>query len=104
MSFDIPDRARVEMEVARAQQEATDAALREVKAENRRSGLPVCEFCGEPIKSVRWAWRKIIGYEKTRKQGGTNAIALRKPLDEWACDRCVDKLRNGVDPRQEGIW
>jgi len=62
-----------------------------------------CVFCGDGIPSLRNAYRKVVGFEKQRDQGGTNALALRRPLNEWACNTCVDKQKSGVDPRQEEL-
>jgi hypothetical protein len=62
-----------------------------------------CCFCDTPIPSPRNAWRKVIGFERQRQEGGTNALALRRPLDEYACNFCVDKQKAGVDPSQETL-
>jgi hypothetical protein len=65
--------------------------------------LLVCVFCGEPITSVRTSFRKVTGWERHRDAGGTNALALREPTDEWACWACVDRQRHGVAPMQQVI-
>lgn len=65
--------------------------------------LLVCAFCGCSIPSVRQAFQKVTGWERHRAAGGTNALALRKTHDEFACLACVDKLRAGIDPNQPSL-
>lgn len=59
------------------------------------SAAILCELCGEPVTTTRNAYRRVSGWEKPRKRGGTNAIVLRKPTDEWAHDRCIDLAKQG---------
>lgn len=63
-------------------------------------GLPVCVYCRATIESTRHAYRRVVAWERKRKQGGTNAVRLREPLDEFACSRCVDAIADGRDPGQ----
>lgn len=55
-----------------------------------------CCFCGEDIPSIRVGFQRVIGWEQWRDAGGTNALALREPQDEWACQRCIDERRKGL--------
>ena len=43
-------------------------------------------------------WSKVEGWEKKRDAGGTNHVALRKPLGVFMCAGCMDLLRAGLDP------
>ena len=61
-----------------------------------------CVRCGDPIRPKR-AWRKVSGWEKGRKSGGTNALALREPEDKFMCEPCMTLARMKVPP-QEGLW
>lgn len=58
-----------------------------------------CVFCGDPINPDR-DYRKVTGWERHRVAGGTNAIRLREPQEQWACFRCVDKQAAGVSLQQ----
>lgn len=66
-----------------------------------------CSFCSKPVDPFsRFTWRRVVGWERkaaaaSRKSGSD--IALREPRDEYACDVCVGKLRNGLAPMQEGL-
>lgn len=53
----------------------------------------ICAFCGQEIATTRTAYREVVGWERNRAQGGTNALALRKPLDRWAHSSCIDKAK-----------
>jgi hypothetical protein len=66
-------------------------------------GVPLCCFCGSAIPSTRYAFRKVEGFERQRKQGGTNSLRLRRTLDEFACSRCIDEVSAGRDPSQGAL-
>ena len=56
-----------------------------------------CAFCHEPVDTDRpGAFRRVTGWEKNRDQGGTNAVALRQPHDDWACAPCIDLAVKGL--------
>lgn len=61
------------------------------------------EDCSAEVDTRR-AWTKIQGWDKFRAQGGSNAIALRRPMGEWMCDRCMEKEKAGIAPGQGGLW
>jgi hypothetical protein len=69
------------------------------------AGLTVrCFYCGEPVDpQARTTWRRVTGWERkaaaSSRRGGSD-IALRQPLQEWACMHCVDRLQNGVNAAQ----
>lgn len=55
-----------------------------------------CVFdCGTEIDPDR-DYRKVVGFERHRQQGGTNALRLRQPQDEWACRWCVERQAKGL--------
>ena len=58
-----------------------------------------CVFCDTPI-NVDQDYRRVIGWEKRRPEGGTNSVALREPQDEWACQFCIDKQKRGLPAGQ----
>jgi hypothetical protein len=47
-----------------------------------------CSSCGTEILRDADAWWEIIGWEKARKQGGTNAVFDRKRTGVAMCDPC----------------
>ncbi len=55
-----------------------------------------CSECGCPIPDVEYAWTSITGWDKKRRGGGTNHVALRKPTGEWMCDACMQKCMAGI--------
>lgn len=60
-----------------------------------------CTECGRQMdERVETVWCKVEGWEKKRSQGGTNHVALRKPLNAFMCPGCMDKLQSGVAARQ----
>jgi hypothetical protein len=65
--------------------------------------------CGDPVDpSPRRSWRRVVGWQRmagrraSGEHGGSD-IALREPLDEWACPTCIDRLRAGIDVRQASL-
>ncbi len=61
-----------------------------------------CTFCDGPVSADR-DYRKVVGWERNRAAGGTNAIAAREPQDEWACTTCIEKLKRGVTIEQQSL-
>lgn len=63
-----------------------------------------CFFCGEQVRE-QVAFRRVMGWERLRPQGGANQITLREVVDDrFACMHCVDKLRRRVPVAQEGLF
>jgi hypothetical protein len=60
-------------------------------------------FCGTKV-DTRTAYRKVQGWEHPRKAGGTNALALREPFYEWACDMCIREQKRDQVKGQEQLW
>lgn len=66
--------------------------------------LPKCAFCGTPVDPDQpTVYRKVVGWERKRDQGGTNAIRLRVPQPEFACQFCIDKESRGVSASQGAL-
>jgi hypothetical protein len=63
-----------------------------------------CVYCGGSIDAEH-DYHAIVGWEKRRSGGGTNAIALRETAkpDRWACEDCINKLKRGVTPEQGSL-
>lgn len=63
------------------------------------SSVIACAFCGLPIDRPGTAYQKVEGWERHRRGGGTHALALRRPLQEYACEGCiaVEKAAPGQD-------
>lgn len=61
-----------------------------------------CEFCGEAVdEGDRYnTYRKVSGYERLRTQGGTNALRLRQPLEQYAHLDCIKRESKGTSARQ----
>jgi hypothetical protein len=68
----------------------------------RNTGIG-CIFCGDAIYDTDTAYRKVEGFERKRGGGGTNALRLRVPKDEWACAMCVDRESRGVSYAQSSL-
>ena len=66
--------------------------------------LPNCVFCDTPVDPANPSvHRRVIGWEKSRDQGGTNAVRLRVPLNEFACGACVDLESKGISSKQRSL-
>jgi hypothetical protein len=61
----------------------------------------VCAYCDQPVEpDNRDTWHRVTGWERPRRQGGTNHIALRKRTGHFACAHCMDALVEGRHPMQ----
>ena len=58
---------------------------------------------GDHLAEEATCLRKVMGFEKPRREGGANQIVLRQQLDEWACWECVMKRRQGINQMQDGM-
>ena len=72
------------------------------------TGLVLCHFgCGARINpNDRHVWRAMHGWERKgvgeTRRGGSD-IALRTPISQFACDRCIERLKHGLAPAQETL-
>lgn len=74
----------------------------EHRARARRPGF-ACVFCGVEVLSLRHGYQRVVGWTRPRAAGGANQITGRELRPEYACERCVDKLRQGYDPGQAAL-
>lgn len=66
--------------------------------------LVPCVLCGRPLDpDAPRVFQLVRGYELKREQGGTNALALREPLHQFAHYHCVDRKRSGIAPTQTSL-
>lgn len=63
-----------------------------------------CFSCKAEIAREADAWHEITGWEKTRKQGGTNAVFDRKRTGIVMCDPCHTRRKFGGDPGQGDLF
>jgi hypothetical protein len=64
-----------------------------------------CDMCGRSIDERKEiVWQMVTGWEKRRRQGGTNHLALRKPQDQSRCWVCMDRMLSGDDPHQVALF
>jgi hypothetical protein len=56
-----------------------------------------CPFCHRSIDptAAHGVYQRVVGWEKRRSGGGTNAIALRRTEQVWAHNLCVERAKNG---------
>lgn len=61
-----------------------------------------CIDCGNSITGTHF--QRVTGWERSRSQGGTNAIALREPEQVFMCVGCMElrrrQARSGVSAQQ----
>jgi hypothetical protein len=64
----------------------------------RAREMVTCEFCGSrtPARS-KYTYRKVTGFVRTLNAAG---VTLRRPLDVFACSRCVMKMERGEETAQ----
>lgn len=60
------------------------------------SSVIACAFCGRPIDRPTTAYQKVEGWDRHRRAGGTNALTLRRPLPEYACEGCIAIQKAGA--------
>lgn len=63
----------------------------------------VCCECGTEMQSTRGAAFEITGFERERKQGGTNHVLWREPTGRVMCSTCVIRKTHGIIPGQLSI-
>lgn len=59
-----------------------------------------CKKDGFQPSQLNW---QVVGYEKDRKQGGTNALRARKRTGKALCDPCLAVVTARRDPQQEQL-
>lgn len=64
-----------------------------------------CRHCGCAMdERTETVWQLVQGYEKKRAQGGTNHVALRRPLYDFMCNRCMTLAQSGLHPQQGDLF
>jgi hypothetical protein len=63
-----------------------------------------CIGCRKEIANPDDAWWEITGWEKRRKQGGTNAVFDRKRTGIAMCDTCHTRRRFGGSTGQGELF
>lgn len=64
-----------------------------------------CELCGRTVDTdATTTYQYVGGWARNRTQGGTNAIALRRPERRWACHECIDKLSANIAVGQAELF
>jgi hypothetical protein len=54
-----------------------------------------CSKCdGDIDETQQVLWQRVTGWEKKRKGGGLNRLALRKELYEFCCNTCMTHMLN----------
>jgi len=54
-----------------------------------------CWFCKATVNPAQsGVYRRVVGWEQTRRGGGANKIALRDETGDWAHRDCVDRERH----------
>jgi hypothetical protein len=63
-----------------------------------------CTFCGATLDAdAPGTYQWVSGWERRRKQGGTNALRLAERQGKWACPACIDERVN-VGAHQSGLF
>lgn len=65
--------------------------------------MTFCCRCGKEIEEPEKAWQQVIGWERRRRKGGTNHVALREPQQKWTCVECMIRLQQGFSAQQESL-
>ena len=66
-----------------------------------RAKVP-CHYCATMIDQRPPNFREVVGWAQYRKQG-TNQITQELETGEYACATCIELIRNGIAPTQEGF-
>ena len=64
-----------------------------------------CWYCGKhiPHHLIDRCYRQVIGWEKHRMKGGTNALAMREPQQVWMHTDCMSLYKRGITPGQQSL-
>jgi len=65
---------------------------------------PTCALCHQPITAEdHRLYFQVVGWERARPQGGTNALRCRKRTGQVAHPFCVDRVARQIDPGQGSL-
>lgn len=63
-----------------------------------------CDQCGRELDDrFETVWCLVEGWEKKRDQGGTNHVAMRRPLNQYRCNGCMSLMQAGLSSAQETL-
>lgn len=66
-----------------------------------------CSLCGDPVDAQSAnTWHRVDGWERKARSASRRAgsdIACRRALEEFAHDRCVRRVQDGVSVFQEAF-
>lgn len=62
--------------------------------------MECCDCRRQLDERTETVWTKVTGWERNRIGGGTNALALRRPLQIHMCDSCMRRRKRGIVPGQ----
>jgi hypothetical protein len=61
------------------------------------ANLTQCYFCQDSLDATaNGIFQWVSGWVEQRAQGGSNAIALPKRENRYACNYCIARLRRGI--------
>ena len=63
-----------------------------------------CCECETEIVRGSEIWEEVEGFERKRRGGGTNHLALRKPTGRVMCISCMHRAAAGVDRGQTDMF
>jgi hypothetical protein len=62
-----------------------------------------CTLCGAPIGDDGRVYHEVVGFERDRKQGGTNALRCRRRTGRVAHPFCVDREAHQIGATQGSL-
>jgi hypothetical protein len=62
-----------------------------------------CSLCGAPIGERERVYHEVVGFERDRRQGGTNALRCRRRTGKVAHIFCVDREAHQIGATQEAL-
>lgn len=62
-----------------------------------------CSICGRDMTVAAEVYHEVIGWEKPRRGGGTNALALRRLTGKVACSGCISRKKSKISPGQQTL-
>jgi len=62
-----------------------------------------CSLCGAPIGAREQVYHEVLGFERDRKQGGTNALRCRRRTGKIAHRFCVDREAQHIGAAQGSL-
>jgi len=65
-----------------------------------------CFYCQKhiPHHELDRCFRQVIGWEKHRTKGGTNALAMREPQQVWMHSSCMSLYKRGIVHGQTSLY